>query len=54
MLVNDGATGQILLGHGSRWGCPLSLILFALVIELLANVISEDKLNCAIGTKDRV
>lgn len=33
-------------------GCPLSPILFALIIELLANVIRKDNLIKVIGFKD--
>lgn len=39
VLLNDRVTEQIFLGDGAKQGCPLSPVLFALVIQLFANVI---------------
>ena len=42
IIVNDGMTEQIALGRGTRQGCPLSPVLFCLIIEMLANIIRND------------
>uniref|UniRef100_G1KYS4 Reverse transcriptase domain-containing protein n=1 Tax=Anolis carolinensis TaxID=28377 RepID=G1KYS4_ANOCA len=51
IILNDGITGEIKVTRGTRHGCPVSPILFAMVMELLANVIRKDKELEGIGTK---
>ena len=49
VIVNDGLAEWIFLGWGTRQGCPLSPILFCMVIELLANEIRNDELIKGLG-----
>uniref|UniRef100_A0A803THX2 Reverse transcriptase domain-containing protein n=1 Tax=Anolis carolinensis TaxID=28377 RepID=A0A803THX2_ANOCA len=51
IILNDGITGEIKVTRGTRQRCPMSPILFAMVMELLANVIRKDKELEGIGTK---
>uniref|UniRef100_A0A803SUI6 Reverse transcriptase domain-containing protein n=1 Tax=Anolis carolinensis TaxID=28377 RepID=A0A803SUI6_ANOCA len=51
--VNDGLTEKIRLTRGTRQGCPLSPTLFAIVIEILANMIREDTNIKGIGREGR-
>ena len=44
VIVNDGMTEQIALGQGTRQSYPVSLVLFCLITEMLANVIRNDDL----------
>ncbi|KAK9399565.1 hypothetical protein NXF25_012584 [Crotalus adamanteus] len=49
IVINDGDTETITLSQRTRQGCPLSLILFALLMEVLANAIRKDSLIEGIG-----
>ena len=47
-------TKQIALGRGTRQGCPLSPVLFCLIIEMLANVIRNDNLIEGMGENNKI
>ena len=53
-IVNDRMTEQITLGQGTRQGCPLSPVLFCLIIEMLANAIRNDNLIEGMGENNKI
>ena len=53
VLNNGHATPFLELGRGVRQGCPLSGILFAVAVEILANSIRNDSLIEGINIKGR-
>ena len=52
VIVNDGITEIIHLGRGTRQSCPLSPVLFTMIIELLAQIIRDDKQIRGIDNKE--
>ena len=52
VIVNDGITETIYLGRGTRQGCPLSPVLFTMIIEILAQIIREDKQIRGVDNKE--
>uniref|UniRef100_A0A803U0J0 Reverse transcriptase domain-containing protein n=1 Tax=Anolis carolinensis TaxID=28377 RepID=A0A803U0J0_ANOCA len=53
ITINDGVTKEIKVSRGTRQGCPLSPILFAMVIEMFANGIRNDKNLEGLGKEEK-